>query len=87
MSYTYDVVTATFEGLPTETTVTDDWTLLVLDNGNRILSIGAKRRAGAEVFIINAKGEELYTWDHLEWKNEPESVMGAIMRAAGDVSA
>ena len=86
MKLVYNDETESWEGLPETTTVTDAWTLLVLDNGNRILSFGDRRKAGEDVHILDATGKNLFSWDHSEWGNEPEEVMGAILRAAGGVT-
>lgn len=83
---TYNDATDTWEGLPETTTVTDRFTLLVLDNGTRILSFGDRRKAGEDVHVLDANGKNLFSWSHVEWGNEPEEVMGAILRAAGGVS-
>lgn len=69
--------------MPTKTTVQSDWTVLVLDNGNRILTFGETRQAGAQVHVLDAEGREKAMWDCLEWVDEPEAVMGAILRLAG----
>jgi len=75
-----------WEGLPSTTTVTDSWTLLILDNGNQVLSFGGLRKAGEDVHILDATGKNLQSWCALEWGDEPEAVMGAIVRAAAGVS-
>lgn len=83
MNIRYNDETESWEGLPETTTVTDQWTLLVLDNGNRILSFGNRRKAGEDVHILDANGKNLQSWSNKEWEEEPELVMGAILRAAG----
>jgi hypothetical protein len=83
MKITYNDETESWEGLPNQTTVTDQWTLLVLDNGLRILSFGDRRKAGEDVHILDATGKNLQSWDHSEWGTEPELIMGAILRTAG----
>jgi hypothetical protein len=82
----YDDDTESWSGLPETTTVTNQWTLLVLDNGLRILSFGNRRKAGEDIHILDATGKNLFSWDNSEWGAEPEIVMGAILRAAGGVS-
>lgn len=82
----YNDETESWEGLPSVTTVTDQWTLLVLDNGNRILSFGNRRKAGDDVHILDADGRNLHSWSNKEWEEDSEVVMGAILRAAGGVS-
>jgi len=68
--------------IPEKTTVTDDWTVLVLDNGYKILTFGDTYCAGAQVHVLNPKGEETVMWDCKEWEDAPEEVMGAMLRAA-----
>lgn len=83
---TYNMETDSWEGLPNQTTVTDLYTLLVLDNGNRILSFANRFKAGEDVHILDATGKNLLSWSHVEWGDMPERIMGAIVRAAGGVS-
>ncbi|HIG17550.1 MAG TPA: hypothetical protein EYQ31_09830 [Candidatus Handelsmanbacteria bacterium] len=80
---TYNDATESWEGVPKETTVTSQWTVLALDNGLRILSFGGKRKAGEDVHIIEGSGRCLGSWSHVEWRDEPETVMGAILRLSG----
>ena len=72
-------------GVPNETTVTDDWTVLVLDNGRKILTIGDERQAGSHVSILESDDLEICAWHCAEWEaeGEGETVMGAILRLAG----
>jgi len=72
----------TWFDLPEESTVTDDWTVLVLDNGCRIVSFGRERLAGAEVHVVGPDDVELAMWEMTEWAEDPEFVMGAILRVA-----
>ena len=76
-----------WEGLPDRTTVTDHWTLLVLDNGNRILSFGGKRQAGEDVHVLSPTGHSIQSWSCTEWgvEDAAEEVMGAILRAVGGI--
>ena len=69
--------------LPEKTTVTKDWTVLVLDNGYKILTFGDEFAAGAQVHVVGPDDREIAMWECVEWGDEPESVMGAILRAAG----
>ena len=54
------------------TTVTDDEVVLVLDNGNRIVSGGLEFQAGADVRVLAPDGEEIGYWDCAEWRDDPE---------------
>ena len=85
MKVIYNDETETWEGLPETTTVTDQFTLLVLDTGMRVLSFGGRRKAGEDVHVLDANNKNLFSWSHVEWGDEPEEVMGAILRAAGGV--
>jgi hypothetical protein len=78
-----------WEGLPDRTTVQDDWTLLVLDNGMRILSFGGRRQAGDDVHVLDAEGKSITSWSCGEWEveGEGEVVMGAILRCAAGLRA
>lgn len=72
-----------WENLPKTTTVTDKYTLLVLDNGNYMLSFGDKRKAGDSVHILDPDGFEVHAWSSSEWGSaSAEEVMGAIFRSA-----
>jgi hypothetical protein len=82
---TYDEATDSWSGLPDETTVADGYTLLVLDNGNRILSFGGRRQSGEDVHVLDANNKGIQSWYNDEWGDEPELVMGAILRAVGGV--
>lgn len=74
-----------WEGLPTQTTVKEGITVLVLDNGHKILTFGDTHQAGAQVHVLDPEGREVAMWDCAEWETEGEgeSVMGAMLRAAG----
>lgn len=76
-----------WRGLPSETTICDEWTMLVIDNGIRVLTYGDKCQAGGQVHVIRPDGTEVATWDVAEWEQEGEgeSVMGAMLRAAAGV--
>jgi hypothetical protein len=83
---TYNDETDTWHGLPDATTVTDRYTLLVLDNGMRILSFGNRRNAGEDAHVLDANNKCIQSWYNNEWAEDPELVMGAILRLAGGVS-
>ncbi len=68
--------------LPTKTTVGNLETTLVLDNGVRIVSGGDEYLCGADVHVFDAEGNEIGCWDCVEWEEDPEQVMGAIIRCA-----
>lgn len=68
--------------IPEETTITESWTVLVLDNGNKILTFGDDLQAGAQVHVLDSKNNEIVMWDCAEWGEDPELVMGAMLRAA-----
>lgn len=86
LGITYNDEDDSWVGVPRETTVTDRWTVLALDNGLRILSFAGERKAGDDVHVIEGSGRCLGSWSHAEWRDEPEAVMGAILRlAAGPV--
>ena len=76
-----------WEGVPDKTTATSDWTVLVLDNGNKILTFGDEHMAGAQVHVLASDGREIAMWDNAEWRDDPEVVMGAILRAAVGISS
>ena len=85
MDITFNEATNCWEGLPDRTTVTNGCTVLVLDNGNRILTFGNEHQAGAQVHVLDREGQEVAMWDCAEWEAEGqgEEVMGAVLRAAG----
>jgi len=86
MSIRFNEKTETWENVPRETTVTDAWTVLALDNGVRILSFGDRRKAGADVHVLEGSGKSLASWHNEEWREAPEEVMGALLRlAAGPI--
>lgn len=53
-----------------------------LKNGNVIETHGEKYLYGAQVSVFDHSGKELGNWDCAEWKDDPESVMGAILSCA-----
>jgi len=65
-----------------KTAITEEGVRLVLDNGNVITSGGLNFQAGADVHIHDPDGNELGVWDCEEWRDDPELVMGAILRMA-----
>jgi hypothetical protein len=71
--------------VPTSTTVTDNWTLLVLDTGFKILTFGEKFAAGASVHVLRPDNTEVQSWEASEWEleGEGELVVGAFLRMAG----
>jgi len=69
--------------LPTKTTVTPNYTLLVLDNGRMLLSLGETHEAGASNHVLDAGGYEIGTWCDNEIEEAPELCVGAMLRAAG----
>jgi len=48
---------------------------------------GDSHQHGGYVRVCDAKGKEVVYWDKQEWADEPESVMGAMFRAAMKVKA
>jgi hypothetical protein len=56
--------------------------VLVLDNGNRIVTYGDKYLYGSEVTVFNKAGTEAGHWVNDEWRDDPEAVMGAILACA-----
>jgi len=56
--------------------------VLKLENGNRIESDGDVYAAGASVTVYAPDGRTLGHWVAREWKDDPESVMGAILACA-----
>lgn len=73
-----------WHGIPDKTTITADWTVLVLDNGNKILTFGDEREAGAQVHVLDFENYEIQMWEVAEWETEGEGelVMGAFLRCA-----
>lgn len=67
---------------PNETYYGDDYTVLVLTNGNKIVSSGEDHQAGDFVMLVDGNDEEIGYWDSAEWRDDPVVVMGAIIRAA-----
>ena len=67
---------------PSETYYGDDYTVLVLDNGNKIVTSSEERQAGDFVMLLDKNDVEFGYWDSAEWKDDPVVVMGAIIRAA-----
>ena len=61
----------------------DDWTVLVLDNGRKILTFGASHQAGDSVHVLDECDYEEHSWHNLERHGVPEGVMGAILILAG----
>ena len=75
-----------WNNLPSQTKVTERWTVLVLDNGLRLLTFADDdHKAGSSVHVVNSGGREMFMWDCDEWREDPVSVMGAIFRAASGV--
>ena len=61
----------------------DTETVLVLDNGNQLVSHGDDDfPAGTDVHLLDSEGNELLYWSSDEWQHDPILVMGAIFRAA-----
>jgi hypothetical protein len=56
--------------------------IVYVAGGNTIRTGGDKHKAGAYVRICNSEGKEIAYWDKQEWKDDPESVMGAILLCA-----
>ena len=58
---------------------------VLLANGNSIVVESTdKNTNGTEyVRVINADGVELAYWDHKEWQDDPQSVMGAFIASLG----
>jgi hypothetical protein len=56
-------------------------TVLVLDNGVEIRS-GSETHACGDYVAVVKDGVELGYWDKEEWREEPVTVMGAILRLA-----
>lgn len=82
---TFDGETGQWTDVPAQTTATSEWIVLVLDNGMRILSFGDAFEAGAQVHVLREDGVEVLMWDCAEWGDDPELVMGAILRVAAGV--
>ena len=74
-----------WKGVPNRTTATEDFTVLVLDTGYKILTFGDNQQAGAQVHVLDSSDKEIAMWDNAEWRDDPELVMGAILRAAAGV--
>ena len=53
-----------------------------LANGWSLRSAGLENECGAYVRVCDETGEEVAYWDMQEWQDEPEEVMGAILRTA-----
>ena len=91
---TFDEERSEWQNVPRRTTVTDDWTVLVLDNGRKILTFGSSAKilvakghaAGDSVHVLNEHNVEECSWDNLEWREAPQEVMGAILRLAGNTA-
>ena len=83
-SYTDPTGHTQWTGVPAHTEVTNEWTVLVLDNGNKILTFGDQHQAGAQVHVLDHENREIQMWDVAEWEaeGEGESVMGALLRCA-----
>ena len=67
---------------PDKTMTDQHHTVLVLDNGNKIVTASEARMAGDFVRILDKDDRELAYWDNEEWKDDPITVMGAILRCA-----
>jgi hypothetical protein len=55
---------------------------LQLTNGCTIVSHGLTYASGADVHVHDAAGNEIGFWSWEEWAEDPEGVMGAILRCA-----
>ena len=55
---------------------------LHLKNGTTICSWSSDFQAGDYVRVIDRDGNEVGYWNSTEWKEDPEHVMGAILRCA-----
>lgn len=53
-----------------------------LSNGNEIRSSSADLMGGEYVRIVNSRGKEIGYWHFEEWKEDPVTVMGAILMCA-----
>lgn len=71
--------------VPDVSTMTDSWTLLVIDNGNKILSFGENYSAGASVHVLDSSNYEIATWLNSEIAEDPELCTGAFIRAAAEI--
>ena len=56
--------------------------VLELTNGNTIESDSEEFMAGDYVLVMDPDGKELGMWEAEEWQDEPQLVMGAILRCA-----
>lgn len=85
----YDDKKNEWSGVPKETTITDGVAVLVLDNGAKIISFGDHHQAGASVHVLTSDNRQIAMWEVSEWEQEGEgeSVMGAILRSAGNAAA
>lgn len=59
----------------------DDYTVVVLKNGNRLITSSVERMAGDYVRIQSRDGVEIGYWDHEDWAERPALVMGSIIHA------
>ena len=57
--------------------------ILPLPSGGTLrCGLGENFQHGGFLLICDADGNEIVMWDSQEWADEPESVIGAVMRAA-----
>jgi hypothetical protein len=55
---------------------------LALTNGNCVISGSDTYQAGDFVQVVDSNGEELGYWHFNEWQEDPQLVMGALLRCA-----
>lgn len=57
--------------------------VIPLTNGRKIVcSVGEIYSHGSAVYILDKNNNEIMCWEAKEWAEEPELVMGAILRCA-----
>lgn len=81
----FDESKNTWLHVPKLSTITDSWTVLIIDNGNKILSFGKRRCAGDAVHVLDSSDYEIATWSSEEISENVELSLGAIIRAAAEV--
>ena len=64
----------------------NDETIVELADGNTLRSGSKTFMAGDYVRLCDSEGEEIAYWHYDEWQNDPQLVMGAIIRSAAGVS-
>lgn len=63
--------------------------VIYIGNGSTLRTnagaVGEPTFGGHYVRVVGSDGEEIGFWDHAEWRDDPQVVMGAIFGAASGI--